>query len=370
MRAALTVVVLGALVLVAPPAHAHQSSVSYHDITVNSDGDVEWTVRLSSRDLYEALGLERDRDASDAEIDAGAVRLSAYVTARLGATVNGRPCPLVPGPVTVKAQAMRFVELRLVGRCPEPPGKLGFSDHLFFDLDPRHSALVQVRGGGQRLTEEFSKTVQYFEWEPGTLPEGKLGLLGFIAKGMEHIYSGTDHIAFLIGLLLVAPIRRARAGWEARPLRPAVIYVLQVVTAFTVAHSATLILAALDVIALPSRFVESAIAASIVAIAVENLVPREPRNRWPLAFLFGLVHGMGFAAMLRPLLPADEVVVPLVAFNVGVELGQLTIVAAVLPVLLLAARAGAPRYRRLVVVGGSALVGVAGAVWLVQRVAS
>src|SRR5262249_61906099 len=108
-----------------------------------------------------------------------------------------------------------------------------------------------------------------------------------------------------------------RQSRSARPFALAVPYVLKVVPAFTVAHSLTLILAALDVISLPSRFVESAIAASIVYIALENMAPREPRYRWPIAFLFGLVHGLGFAAMLRPILPPHGVVVPLVAFNVG-----------------------------------------------------
>src|SRR5207249_3710819 len=157
-----------------------------------------------------------------------------------------------------------------------------------------------------------------------------------------------------VSLLLVAAIRPSigrEREWHARPFRQAAPYVLGVVTAFTVAHSMTLILSALDVIELPSRFVESAIAASIVYVSLENLAPREPRYRWPIAFLFGLVHGLGFAAMLRPILPAGGVIAPLLAFNVGVELGQLSIVVAILPLLLRAARANPLGYRRIVVVG-------------------
>ncbi len=265
---------------------------------------------------------------------------------------------------------MRFAEIRLVATCPLPFETLGLDDSLFFDLDPRHSGLCRVSFGTRTLTEEFSKGFEHFEWKiDAAAPPAELGLHEYVWKGMEHIYTGYDHIAFILGLLLVAALRREPQGWSARPFALALPYVLKVVTAFTVAHSLTLILAALDVISLPSRFVESAIAASIVYIAVENMAPREPRYRWPVAFLFGLVHGLGFAAMLRPILPPNGVVVPLVAFNVGVELGQLTIVAAVLPFLLLAARAGAERYRRVVVLGGSTLVALVGALWLVERLA-
>jgi len=363
-------VILIALGVTVGRAEAHQSSVSYHDIAVGEDGRVAWTLRLSSRDLYEALGLDRDRDATDEEIRAGRDRLAAYVSARIRVTADGAVCPFGLPSLSILEQNMRFAVIRLVATCPLPFQTLGLDDTLFFDLDPRHSGLCRVSFGGRTLTEEFSKGFEHFEWHiDAAAAPPELGLHEYVWKGMEHIYTGYDHIAFILGLLLVAALRLEPDGWSPRPFRLALPYVLKVVTAFTVAHSLTLILAALDVIALPSRFVESAIAASIVYIAVENMAPREPRYRWPVAFLFGLVHGLGFAAMLRPILPPHGVVVPLVAFNVGVELGQLTIVAAVLPFLLLAARAGARRYRRLVVLGGSTLIALVGALWLVERVA-
>jgi len=133
-----------------------------------------------------------------------------------------------------------------------------------------------------------------------------------------------------------------------------------------VAHSLTLILAALEVVSLPSRFVESAIAASIVYVAVENIVRDSPRRRALLAFGFGLVHGLGFAAMLRPLLPPSRIVAPLLLFNLGVELGQLAIVLPVLPLLAAAARRQPDGYRRFVV-AASIIVGALGAFWLIQR---
>jgi HupE/UreJ protein len=383
-----------AIALAATPAAAHQSSVSYSQVQVGDDGRIDYTLRLSSRDLYEALGLDRDRDASDDEILRGAERLVAYVSPRLAVGGDGRPCPsddTAGRPaVTILHQTDRFAELRFAFRCGLPLHTLALDYQLFFELDPRHVGMLQVSHRERTLNQEFSVGVRRFEWNLD-LAGPSLGIAAYVKKGMEHIYGGADHIAFLIGLLLMAAITRPRVGdgpngasgegaWRARELRAGIPHVLKIVTAFTVAHSLTLILAALDVIALPRQFVESAIAASIVYVAVENVWPRrgqgqghrttggEPRHRWALAFAFGLVHGLGFAAMLRPILPRTGVVGPLLAFNVGVELGQITIVAVLLPVLALAAQRDARRYHRLVVVGGSALIGVAGTLWLAERI--
>jgi hypothetical protein len=350
------VLVVLALLAWSGPARAHQSSVSYGQVTVGDDGTVDWTIRASSRDLYAALGLERERDATDEEIVAGADRLFRYALGNVAVTADGTRCPIEPGTLSILRQASRFAVLPLRARCPLPLGTLGLDDHMFLDIDARHSALTRVSRGGRTVTAEFIRGVEHFEWRLGLAAPSSLSLADFVWKGVEHIFTGYDHIAFIIGLLLVAGLRDRAVG-----------YIVKVVTAFTVAHSTTLILAALDVVALPSRLVESAIAASIVYVAVENLVVPDPKSRWPLAFGFGLVHGMGFAAMLRPILPERGVIVPLLAFNVGVELGQLAIVLALLPPLVAFARRDARAYGRFVLVGGSAVIGLLGAIWLVQR---
>jgi HupE / UreJ protein len=142
--------------------------------------------------------------------------------------------------------------------------------------------------------------------------------------------------------------------------------VFKVVTAFTVAHSITLSLAALGVIALPSRVVESAIAASVVLAALNNVRPLVYGGRWALAFAFGLIHGFGFASVLADLgLPQDALLLSLVAFNLGVELGQLAIVAVFLPVAF--ALRGTALYRRVILVGGSLVVAAIAFAWLCER---
>jgi hydrogenase/urease accessory protein HupE len=350
-----------AVCLAGTRAAAHQASVSYSNVTIDPGGEVRYVLRVASTDLYEALGLDRDRDATDEEIRRGEARLFDYALARVRVLGDGVPCPVRDREVGVVTQAMRFAELRFTAACPLPLETVAIEYGLFFDLDPRHSGLLRVTHEGKSLDQELTRGLARFEWRLGLAPPPSRGAWDYVVSGMEHIYTGYDHIAFLVALLLVAAVGRA--------LRPAAAYVVKVVTAFTVAHSITLILAALEVITLPSRFVESAIAASIVYVAVENLLVAAPSGRWPLAFLFGLVHGVGFASMLRPLLPPGDLVVPLLLFNVGVELGQLSIVLVLLPALALASARHPAGYRRLVVIGGSALIALLGLVWLVERVA-
>jgi len=189
----------------------------------------------------------------------------------------------------------------------------------------------------------------------------------FLREGVWHIWIGFDHILFLVSLLLPSVfIFQSKAWAPAGRFRDAFWDVFKVATAFTVAHSITLSLAALSVIELPSRLVESAIALSVVLAALNNIWPLVHGRRWLVAFGFGLIHGFGFASVLAGLgLPRDALLLALVSFNLGVELGQVAIVGVFLP-LAFAAR-GSWAYRRLVFVGGSALIAAIAAIWLVER---
>jgi hypothetical protein len=188
-----------------------------------------------------------------------------------------------------------------------------------------------------------------------------------IRLGVEHIFQGVDHLCFLVALLLPSVLVRGSSGWTpVLRLRPALVDVLKIVTAFTLAHSITLTLSALEVLRLPSRLVESGIAASVIVAAVNNVVPILAEDRWAAAFALGLLHGFGFSATLMDLgLPRQNLALTLFGFNVGVELGQMCVVAAFVPLAYLAR--GTRLYRRVGLVGGSlAIAGVAG-VWLVER---
>ena len=185
---------------------------------------------------------------------------------------------------------------------------------------------------------------------------------------MWHIWIGFDHILFLLSLLLPAVLFWQRPRWlPVATLRVAVVDVLKIVTAFTVAHSITLSLAALGFVSLPSRWVESAIAASVVLAALNNLYPVVQGRRWAVAFGFGLIHGFGFASVLADLgLPQGALALALLGFNLGVELGQMAIVAVFLPLAFALRRTDF--YRWGVFTAGSLVIVLLAMVWLAERV--
>jgi HupE / UreJ protein len=314
------------------PAAGHQASTTYLKVDFGADGIVDVRVKGATGDLYEVAAAGPE-----------------HVVARVRVSAAGAACP--PGEATVDIDGA-FAEVRWKAACPPHAQPVALDYDLYFDLDPAHVALAELRAGDRVVSHEFRAASRHFEWSTADS-----SFVTFVRHGLDHIFTGYDHLAFVLGLLLVAPLLGVRGGAR---------HMLGVVTAFTVAHSITLILAGLDLVRAPSSLVEAAIAASIAYIGVENLFRRGGR-RWPLAFAFGLVHGLGFASMLRPLLPTDGIVWPLVAFNLGVELGQLGVVAVVFPVLLFLRHTAGARYGRLVFVGSLAIAG-AGAYWFIERV--
>jgi hypothetical protein len=174
----------------------------------------------------------------------------------------------------------------------------------------------------------------------------------------------------VLALLLVVMLARGSTSWELRPLSRTLRSTAMVITAFTVAHSVSLIAASLGWIELPSRFVESAIALSIAYTAAEDVLHPDVRWRFALTFAFGLVHGLGFASTLAVMLPPHDVVAPLLLFNLGVEIGQLTIVLVALPALYAFAQTiGAERYRRVAMPVLAIAVFVFGLLLLIERAA-
>lgn len=344
-------------------AQAHQSSYSYGSIALQEDGrSVAYEIRLSSKDLYEALTLGEDRDATDEEILRGGPALERYVFTRVALSVPGQDCETVPETVQVVADGQRFARLAMHLVCAQRIAEVKISYELFFDLDPRHEGLLRVGDGLVQLGTD--RRVYTHVWGH----DAPASSLGFLRSGAEHVLYGLDHILFLVALLLVIGLRQDGLTLRARTVTESLRNAAAIVTAFTVGHSLTLILAAVGWIALPSRLVESLIAASIVYVAVENVFRPDPPRRYLVTLSFGLMHGLGFASMLRPLLPPHDVVIPLLVFNVGVELGQLAVVAVALPVLsLILWGIGVQGYRRVGLPIASALLCVVGLVWLVQR---
>jgi hypothetical protein len=237
---------------------------------------------------------------------------------------------------------------------------------LLFDLDPNHRGLLRLLGPGGTRTAVLGPERPQRDFELAR-PAWFAQLADYFVHGVWHIWRGLDHILFLLSLLLPSVLLRRDGHWQAAPaLRGSLLDILRVVTAFTVAHSLTLSLAALGWVMLPSRLVESTIAASVLLAALNNLRPLVGEGRWVLAFVFGLIHGFGFASVLSDLgLPRNALTAALIGFNLGVEAGQLAIVLAFLPLAWPGRRSR--RYRVGVLGVGSALVAVLAALWLLER---
>ena len=355
-------------------AWAHKPSDSYLTLRATEGGgntiDLRWDIAL--RDLDYVLQLDRDGngDLTWGEVRQRSDDITKLAIARLAFTAAQTDCPLeATQPLGLdKHSDGNYAVLKLQAKCPSLAAPLKVRYAMLFDVDPSHRGLVQWVAPGsdtaQALVFGATSAEQTLTLQPPTVWQT---LAQYLKDGVWHIWIGYDHILFLLALLLPAVLLRKNGQWQAAPtLRGAFIEVLKVVTAFTIAHSITLTLASLQVITLPSRLVESVIAASVVLAALNNLRGTIEGRRWVMAFVFGLIHGFGFASVLADLgLPQNALVLALVGFNAGVELGQLTIVAVFLPLAFWLRKTYF--YRVGVLIGGSLLVAVLATWWLAQR---
>lgn len=361
-----------ALVVVAfaDRADAHKPSDSY--LVLRSDGANlvgRWDIAL--RDLDYAIGLDADHDGSIrwGEVRAQHAAIARYALGRLVVTRGGAVCVATPTTEQriVEHSDGNYTVLDFALACPNASPSLAIDYRLFFELDAQHRGLVRVTGADSLIV--LKTDLRHAEI---TLVEPTRGaqLHHAVREGTHHIWEGIDHLLFLLALLLPSVLRRRPDGWEPVPkFSAALVDVLKVVTAFTLAHSMTLTLAALDVVRLPSRLVESAIAASVMVAAANNLIAtseRGTRRRWAVAFALGLLHGFGLSATLTDLgLAGARLLVTLVGFNLGVELGQAVVVACFVPIAFLLRRTRA--YRVVALQAGSIVIIALALVWLIER---
>jgi hydrogenase/urease accessory protein HupE len=332
----------------ATPA-AHTTSTGLATVTVSgSTVDYRLTVLLSELPDEAARLLGSAADGNRASVERVAFELRRRITMRAG------DAPCRPGRVLIQGSRLGDgrVSLELAMTCPASPTRLSIRDD-WFDLFGEHYrtvARIETPAGPREAV--FLPDARETTIELGGRPTGSGA--GFFRLGVEHILTGYDHLLFLLALLL-------RGG--------RLLSLLKIITAFTVAHSITLALAVLGVVTIPARIVEPAIAASIVWVALENLLRKDaPPHRWLVSFCFGLVHGFGFASAIEPLkLPAGRLALALLGFNLGVETGQAFVVVLLLPLLLwMRGSAWEPRIVRAASLGVAAF----GLVWLVERLVS
>ena len=339
--------------LLAVPASAHPVPFSYLDLEVH-DGTVDGRIRVHLVDVAPVLGIADPQDLLEREVwSTRQGEIERYLVSRIAFERGGFERAEWGDAAIVDENEALELTFRIPGR---PPGALSLDTNLF-PADPNHQTFVNVyEDGGLRQQFIFSAATEPQTYYRGTTAGAFAVMATFIPSGVHHILIGPDHILFLVGLLLL--------GGSLRKL-------VMIVTAFTIGHSVTLSLAALDIVTPPGWLIEPAIALSIVVIGVDNLLQRKGEGRdlraW-VALVFGLVHGFGFANVLREFgLPQEALGWSLFSFNVGVELGQLAIVLVVASALAIIRRRF-PAADKWVVISGSAVVIAAGAYWFVERV--
>jgi hydrogenase/urease accessory protein HupE len=358
MHAVVRAVCVLAILLSAAPVHAHPAPFSYLDLRLSAGG-VTGTLVVHDLDAAHDLGLTQADSLLDASVAAKhRDALVALLAPRVSLQFDGRPVEIIWGGIDVVPERQ---SVRLAFTVKDrSPGHVTIRAYVF-PYDPIHQTFINLYEEDdirlQAILDASKQTVEYYA---GTT-QGRLAVIRtFVLSGIEHILIGPDHILFLIGLLLLG-------GTLSR--------LALIVTAFTIGHSITLSLAALDILSPPAYFIEPLIALTIVVVGADNLlVLRAGQDKnasdiraW-LAAGFGLIHGFGFAYVLKEFgLPQAALAWSLFAFNVGVEIGQLLIVAVVAGSLLFI-RKRSPAAAHVMAIGGSIAVILAGLYWFIERV--
>lgn len=292
---------------------AHPDSQSSSRLTVTEAG-AGLELSMQSLSLIECLEIDTDGDRrlSQLELERGRAAIAQYLDARYQIDPVGPRNPwtleLVEGAQTGYQLVHALTTFPVSAECEE----LNVRCRLFLEQNPLHRDVATIVWRGEEpAVFLFGEGVELWNFRSASARRGGV-LASYFRLGVEHILGGWDHLAFLLALLVAARGLRSLLG---------------VVTAFTAAHSITLALAALDIVRVPGRLVELAIALSIAYVAAEVLLVRRPGARWIEAFLFGLVHGLGFAGFLGESLVLEPLkVTALAGFNLGVEAGQLVVV--------------------------------------------
>ena len=354
-------------------AGAHALKQSYIFLTIDDDA-ITGRVEMTIADVNQALTLQlpTDGSVSKKELAAHIPTLKAYYADRVKIDLAG----LVLGEFAiVDLPLAQYVSMAFAFENLTPlPDAINYEYNILFDIDPDHRGFVVIENdwrsgtfneeGNIALVFSPDETRRSLDLTTSTVMNGYFEM---VKLGIHHIWEGIDHVLFLLALLLPSVMYRPQKDWLAKQkFREAFMYVVKIVTVFTLAHTITLSAATLSLVSLPSRFVESIIAISIAITALDILYPIFRSRIWMIVFTFGLFHGFGFASVLAEYaIPTSYMTFSLLAFNLGVEIGQVAIVAVVFPMLYLLRNFW--MYQQVVLRGGAAAMIIVSLYWFIER---
>jgi hypothetical protein len=332
---------------------AHDISASFLDLHLQSGKlAIRYRLPMPEMDLLFLIDRNVDRRYDRGEIQQALGQIQEYVNQKLSIQVNGLPVLFEPQDFQLWGDEQDHLFLDFVRELPVAAAvtQIRIDSRLFQELVSNHKTMVAVHAGPQTSQYALDTSNRLGIWQAEQT--SRVAHFGrFLKLGMEHIFTGYDHILFLVGLLLVGS---------------SLLEVVKIVTSFTVAHSLTLALAVLGRANPNPSLVEVGIAFSIAYVGMENLTNRRLTRRWHITFFFGLVHGFGFAHVLREMnLSSGQLASSLFAFNLGVEAGQVAIVSLIFPVLKGIRRLP---WHHVFLQGASATVLAFGVFWFFQRI--
>ncbi len=362
-------------VFTAKPVNAHKLGESYIYLRVYED-KLTGTFHITLRDVNNALGLQ----ASDVQITEdnwadriGEVHSLYKEKVQFFVGDNELPIRFTGSDRLLGKDRWLFMKFVII-EDSNTPDVIEIDYKVLFDRDPDHVALVAIEHfweasifdnkGQISLIFSPDNHRQQLSFSGHSVFQG---FMGIVKLGIKHIWNGTDHVLFIIALILPAAMLRKKTDWQpVREFRPAILYVIKIITLFTIAHSVTLSVAALGLFRLPSRIVESVIAISIAVAALDIIFPIFKRKIGWVVFIFGLFHGFGFASVLKRLgVLGEHAALSLFGFNLGVEIGQVVIICIIFPVIYLIRHSAF--YPKIIMRYGAAAMIMLAIYWFVDR---
>ncbi|MFN0040830.1 MAG: HupE/UreJ family protein [Burkholderiales bacterium] len=352
---------------------AHTTSTAYLQVgEATARGfSIDWRVALRDLDALLDLDANGSGDLTWGEVEDRASDITALAGRALMFEQAGKSCVTSYfAPRFIRLDGTGFAQLRAQVTCPAPDARAHIDYQMFAGIDPSHRVLLSEPGAPSPvlLAPGATQPVRVRDAIDETTFDTPNGFSSMFLQGLHHILGGFDHLLFVVALLLPAVLTRREGRWVASPQLPAALgRIAWILSAFTVAHSITLALASFGLVRISASVIEPLIAATVLAAALNNLWPFWTQRLAWVAFAFGLVHGLGFAEVLAPLnLPASALAVALFAFNLGVETGQLLVVALLIGPLALSRHWR--WYPRWVLGAGSVALALIALGWMAERI--